>query len=133
MIELALADFPGIRSGCVAATSYIPENDENEKLIIFIERDKQGAKGDDQELADQASKKITKVTGLVPESMIVLDPGTIFRTSSGKLRRGETLKNYLAGALAPPDQVTILKMSKEMVKSKIAIARMNRSLRKARQ
>ncbi|MCD6585001.1 MAG: fatty acyl-AMP ligase [Desulfobacteraceae bacterium] len=133
MIEMALANFPGIRIGCVAATGYVPENDENERLIVFIERDKRGARTDDKKLADSASKKITESTGLVPESVIVLAPGTIFRTSSGKFRRGETLKQYIAGTLAPPGQVTILRMSAEMIKSKIATARMNRNIRKARQ
>ncbi len=125
MIELALANFPGIRVGCVAATGYIPENDENEKLIVFIERDKQSGKADDKILATKASKKITESTGLVPESVIVLEPGTIFRTSSGKFRRGETLRQYIAGTLAPPAQVTIFQMSAEMVRSKIAFSRMN--------
>ena len=133
IIERALADFPGIRLGCVAATGYIPENDENERLIVFIERDKKGAKADDKKLADSASKKITESTGLVPESVIVLEPGTIFRTSSGKFRRGETLKQYIAGTLAPPAQVTIFQMSAEMMRSKIAISRMKRNKNQSRQ
>ena len=99
---------------------------ESEKLIIFIERDKESDKNKDRELADRISRKITESTGLVPESVIVLDPGSIPRTSSGKLRRGDTLKQYLAGKLSPPKQVTLFQIATEIVKSKIAVSRMGR-------
>jgi len=123
-IEMALDDFPCIRKGCVIAAGYIPSGVESEQLIVFIERDKNIDSKGDEDLANRASKKITVATGLVPESVIVLEPGTILRTSSGKLRRGETLTRYLDGKLVPPAHVSAIQMVAEMVKSNIAMTRM---------
>ncbi|NOY70709.1 MAG: fatty acyl-AMP ligase [Deltaproteobacteria bacterium] len=121
IIEMALHHFPGIRKGCVIAAGYVPEGDNCEKLIIFCERDKKGDKSGDKQLAQKASAEIAGAFAIRPESVIVMEPGTILRTSSGKLRRGPTLNQYLAGTLAPPKQVTIFRMAAEMMRSRIAL------------
>jgi fatty-acyl-CoA synthase len=56
--------------------------------------------------------------------VIVLAPGTIPRTSSGKLRRGETLRLHLSGELAPPDPVTPLRLAGTLARSGLAYARL---------
>ena len=49
---------------------------------------------------------------------------TLPRTSSGKLRRGETLRLYLAGALLPPDAVNPIRLAGMMARSGLAYARL---------
>ena len=50
-------------------------------------------------------------TGLAVDEVVVLPPGTLPRTSSGKLRRAEALRLHLAGELAPPAPVTPLRLA----------------------
>ena len=56
-------------------------------------------------------------TGLVPHEIVLLEPGTLPRTSSGKLRRGETLRQWKDGTLQPPDRVTPLFLAGTMARS----------------
>ena len=49
-----------------------------------------------------------------------MDPGTLPRTSSGKLRRGEALRQLQAGELRPPDRVTVLHVARETARSLLA-------------
>jgi acyl-CoA synthetase (AMP-forming)/AMP-acid ligase II len=119
-IELAIDELPGARKGCVAAVGFVPEGGENERLLVFIERDASGDQTGDEELSKTARRKITAATGLSPFSVVVLEPGTLPRTSSGKLRRNDALKQHLAGTLAPPKDVTVWSMTAEMIRSTIA-------------
>jgi hypothetical protein len=50
----------------------------------------------------------------------LLAPGTLPRTSSGKLRRGEALRQLQAGELRPPDRVTLVHVAKETARSLLA-------------
>jgi hypothetical protein len=54
----------------------------------------------------------------------LLEPGTLPRTSSGKLRRQEALRLYLAHDLKPPAPVTPLRMAKAVARSGMAYARL---------
>ena len=53
-----------------------------------------------------------------------LAPGTLPRTSSGKLRRAETLRLHLAEELTAPDPVTPLRIAGAMARSSLAYAKM---------
>ncbi len=54
-------------------------------------------------------------------------PGTLPRTSSGKMRRGETLALHLAGRLAPPRRMGLVALAAELVRGRLALARAARS------
>ena len=47
----------------------------------------------------------------------VLEPGTLPRTSSGKIRRQKTLELYLADELEPPAKVTPMSILQAMGRS----------------
>jgi fatty-acyl-CoA synthase len=53
----------------------------------------------------------------------LLAPGTLPRTSSGKLRRSEALRRWTTGTLHPPARVTALRLMGEMLRSALALAR----------
>jgi len=57
----------------------------------------------------------------------VLAPGTLPRTSSGKLRRDETRRRHLAGSLTPPRRVTLLHLVTEMVRARVRLVRSQRA------
>ena len=98
-IEQAVDDVDGVRIGCAAAVGDVGEN--GEQLVLFVEyREAREA------LAEDCRKAVVKKTGLNPDLVVLLDPGTLPRTSSGKIRRAEALRQWKVGDLKPPDRVT---------------------------
>jgi acyl-CoA synthetase (AMP-forming)/AMP-acid ligase II len=86
-IEQCLYEVPGLRRGCWAAVGVVREDGDGEELFVLVERSRRGKKAGDRDLAEAVSKKVTERTGLVPGKVPVLEPGTLPRTSSGKIRR----------------------------------------------
>ncbi|HEX9943751.1 MAG TPA: fatty acyl-AMP ligase [Thermoanaerobaculia bacterium] len=121
-IERAVEGVPGVRTGCVVAASWLPEDAPGEVLALFVELSRQATAAEREALPDACREAVLGAAGLSPEEIVVLDPGTIPRTSSGKLRRGETLRLYLAGELAPPAPVTPLRLAGAMARSSLAYA-----------
>jgi hypothetical protein len=63
---------------------------------------------------------VLAATGLAVQGVVVLAPGTLPRTSSGKIRRQETLRRHLAGELAPPEPVNTLTLARALIRSRLA-------------
>jgi acyl-CoA synthetase (AMP-forming)/AMP-acid ligase II len=123
-IERAVDAVPGVRTGCAIAASWLPEDAEGEVLVLFVEAARRAADDELAALPDRCREAVLAVTGLAVDRVEVLAPGTLPRTSSGKLRRQEALRLYLAGALAPPAPITTLRMAKAVARSGIAYARL---------
>jgi acyl-CoA synthetase (AMP-forming)/AMP-acid ligase II len=107
--ESALAGLAGLRPGCAVAAGFAPEGGEGEALLVLAERAR-GADAADAELERAVRRAVLDRTGVAPHTVALLAPGTLPRTSSGKLRRQEALRRWLAGALAPPARVTALRL-----------------------
>jgi len=122
-VEQVLHDVDGLRAGCVAAVGIVGH--EGEALFLFVERAR-NARRDDGSIAQAVSRTVSERTGLVPERVLVLGAGTLPRTSSGKIRREETRRRFLAGTLTPPRRVTILYLLREMLRSHAAQMRRER-------
>ncbi|HEY4592529.1 MAG TPA: AMP-dependent synthetase, partial [Thermoanaerobaculia bacterium] len=99
-IERAVEEVPGLRTSSAVAVSWLPEDAPGEELALFVEASRQAAPEELAALPDACRKAVLGATGLAVDRLEVLAPGTLPRTSSGKLRRGETLRLYLAGELA---------------------------------
>jgi acyl-CoA synthetase (AMP-forming)/AMP-acid ligase II len=119
-LEAPLQAVAGIRSGCAVAVGFDPD-DAGEELLLLAERT--GRPGEDAAVEEAARRAVLERTGVRPHAVVLLPPGTLPRTSSGKMRRGEALRRYLAGELAPPRQVTALAVAREMARSTFAYAR----------
>jgi acyl-CoA synthetase (AMP-forming)/AMP-acid ligase II len=100
-IELAVEDVPGVRTGCVAAASWLPEDAPGEELAVFVEASREASPAELEALPEACHEAVLGATGLAADRVVVLAPGSLPRTSSGKLRRAETLRLYLAGELEP--------------------------------
>ncbi|HTO97573.1 MAG TPA: fatty acyl-AMP ligase, partial [Myxococcales bacterium] len=109
--EDALDGLPGVRPGCAAAVALPTE--EGEELVLLVEAD--GAAD-----LEQIRARVTERTGIRPPAVRLLPPGTLPRTSSGKLRRGEALRQLQAGELRPPDRVTLAHVARETARSWLA-------------
>jgi len=112
--EDALDGVAGVRPGCSVALGL--QGPEGEELLLLVE---QSGEAD----AERISSRVTERTGIRPHRVELLEPGTLPRTSSGKLRRAEALRQFQAGELRPPDKVTLLRLAKEMARSALAKAR----------
>ena len=66
---------------------------------------------------------VAERTGVRPHTVQLLAPGTLPRTSSGKLRRSEALQRWTTGTLHPPVRVNAVRLFGEMLRSALALAR----------
>jgi acyl-CoA synthetase (AMP-forming)/AMP-acid ligase II len=111
--EECLDGMPGVRAGCVAATGFIPPDGAGEELLLLVER----TEGAPDDLAEKVRSAVTERTGIRPHTVELLAPGTLPRTSSGKLRRSEALRLHLAGELLPPRKVNTMGLVLEIARS----------------
>ncbi|MFT5585332.1 MAG: fatty-acyl-CoA synthase [Cognaticolwellia sp.] len=110
-VEQAVDGIPGVRTGCAAAVSHRPEGAASEQLVLFVEHSSQASTAEKSELPKACNQAVVVATGLVCAQILLLPPGTLPRTSSGKIRRAETLAQHLRGELVPPDKVHLLKVA----------------------
>jgi fatty-acyl-CoA synthase len=99
-IERAVDEVPGLRAGSAVAVSWLPEDAPGEVLALFVEATREATPEELAALPDACREAVLGATGLAVDRLEILAPGALPRTSSGKLRRGETLRLYLAGELA---------------------------------
>jgi acyl-coenzyme A synthetase/AMP-(fatty) acid ligase len=96
----------------------VPPGSESEELLILAERT-----GEPEEtLGERIRAAVAERTSIQPHTVEILAPGTLPRTSSGKLRRQEALRRYLAGELAPPRKITVTGVVAEMARGAAALA-----------
>jgi len=97
-IEAAAEDVDGVRRGCVAAFGVSDPAQGTEKLVVVAET----------RLTDPAARErvrlaivevVLDLLGLPPDEVVLLAPGRIPKTSSGKLRRGACRQMYEQGRL----------------------------------
>ena len=126
-IEALATGTEGLRAGCIIAGGVLVDG-EGEQLVILAEKDARSDRADDALAADIRDRVVAGI-GLTPRTVEVLAPGTLPRTSSGKLRRAAAIDAYAAGRLAPPTKATPVRLLKEMARSQIAWGRRRLGLR----
>ena len=87
-----------IRPGCGAAFS-VTEQDSGEQLVVVQEVNPQDV-DDPKRLLERIEGAITETHQLVPRDVVLIEPRTIRKTSSGKIQRFATKECYEAGELA---------------------------------
>ncbi|MPZ19330.1 MAG: AMP-binding protein [Luteitalea sp.] len=120
-IETLLTDLPGLRRGCAVAVAD-SSAEGRERLVILAERDRRSPKPDD-ELVGSIRNTVLSGLALTPDVIELLPPGTLPRTSSGKLRRAEALRMYQTRQLRPPARTTRLALLRHVATSQLAWAR----------
>ena len=111
--EECLENVRGVRTGCAVAVGFVPDDANDEQLLMLVERSNESA----NDVAENVSAVVNARTGIKPHTVVLLEPGTLPRTSSGKLRRMESLKRYLSNTLEAPESVNALTMGREIAKS----------------
>jgi len=98
-VEELAARAEGIRKGCIVAFGLKDEKSGTEKLIVVAEsREREASRR--AAIVAAVTEQVSQGLGLPPDRVELLPPGSIPKTSSGKLRREETKQLYLAGKLA---------------------------------
>jgi acyl-CoA synthetase (AMP-forming)/AMP-acid ligase II len=100
--EAALDGLHGVRAGCAVAVGFIPAGEDDEALAMLVET----TSGASPTLADRVAARVEERARIRPAHVELLAPGTLPRTSSGKLRRREARAQWLAGTLSPPKKVS---------------------------
>ena len=111
-VEELASRVEGVRKGCVVAFGLPGEETGTEKLVIVAEsREESPAKR--AAITAAINDEVSRGLGLPPARVELIRPGTVPKTSSGKLRRDETKQLYLAGTLSaakPPAWVQIARL-----------------------
>jgi fatty-acyl-CoA synthase len=97
-VEELASHVEGIRKGCVVAFGVTGEQTGTEKLVIVAETREQDTKKRTV-LTAKINEEVARGLGLPPDRVELIPPGSIPKTSSGKLRREETKRLYLDGTL----------------------------------
>jgi len=122
--EECLDGLEGVRAGCSVALGFVPDGEDGEELLLLAERERDANRNDgDAGTAELIRQAILEHTGIRPHTVLMLEPGTLPRTSSGKLRRSEALRLYLAGQLTPPRSAGPARLSAELARSALAFAK----------
>ncbi|MEU6217875.1 fatty acyl-AMP ligase [Streptomyces sp. NPDC047022] len=89
---------PALRPGCTAAFS-VDGGAEGEQIVAIAEVAPE-AEGEAEKIADQVRGAIGEAHGLSLREVVLVRPGTIPKTSSGKIQRRATRAAYLDGTLS---------------------------------
>lgn len=95
-IEEAIGEINGIRKGRVAAFASLDRARQTERLVVLAETHESGV--DAREILQQQIIETTSALTMTPPDDIVLaPPGTVLKTSSGKIRRAACRELYEQG------------------------------------
>jgi 1-acyl-sn-glycerol-3-phosphate acyltransferase len=97
-VEELAARVEGIRKGCIVAFGLRDEASGTERLVVVAEA-REGNAARRGAIIAGITDQITRGLGLPPDRVELLPPGSIPKTSSGKLRREETKQMYVEGTL----------------------------------
>jgi fatty-acyl-CoA synthase len=97
-VEEAAADVPGVRRGSVAAFGSYDAGTGTERLVVVVETRERDPDARAR-IRSEVAGRIADLAGVTPE-VVIAEPGTIPKTSSGKIRRSATRDLYQQGRLA---------------------------------
>jgi 1-acyl-sn-glycerol-3-phosphate acyltransferase len=97
-IEEVAASVDGIRRGCVVAIGVERGETGTESLVVVAET-RATEPAERERLARAVIDRVAAAVGVPPDSVELVAPGTVPKTSSGKIRRAETRELYRRGAL----------------------------------
>lgn len=95
-VERAVSDVPGIRKNNVAAFSVPDPQGGPERLVVMAETRETDPQRRDR-LHHSAREAATSALGQPPDEVVLVPPGTVIKTSSGKIRRGSCREIYESG------------------------------------
>ena len=99
-LELAVGEIPGIRRGRVAVFGVPDHVTGTERLVVEAETREADA-GAREALRHAVTEVAVDLMGTPPDEVVLARPGSVLKTSSGKIRRAASRDLYERGELAP--------------------------------
>ncbi|MGH9103279.1 MAG: AMP-binding protein, partial [Acidimicrobiales bacterium] len=93
-VEAAALSVPGVRAGNVIAFGVTGRR--GRESIVVVAETREGETG---ALRAAVASRVRETVGLSPGDVVLLAPGALPKTSSGKLQRSLARSRYLAGSL----------------------------------
>jgi 1-acyl-sn-glycerol-3-phosphate acyltransferase len=107
-VEDLAGRIPGVRRGCVVAFGVADEASGTERLVVVAEtRESSRVRA---RLVAAVNEEVATALGLPPDVVELVPPHSIPKTSSGKLRRSESKRMYLAGTLGERNTPTWMQL-----------------------
>jgi 1-acyl-sn-glycerol-3-phosphate acyltransferase len=100
-IEEAVGQVPGIRAGCVAVFGSPDPETGTERLIVVAETRETDPKVREK-LVQDLNQTVFSLIGSPPDDAVLVPPGTVLKTSSGKIRRSACRELYERKMLGRP-------------------------------
>ncbi|HVO10568.1 MAG TPA: AMP-binding protein [Vicinamibacteria bacterium] len=97
-IEEAAAAVEGVRRGCVAAFG-VPSTTLGTEALVVVAETRARDDAARQRLATGVTEAVAAAVGVPPDEVVLVPPGAVPKTSSGKLRRASARELYLDGRL----------------------------------
>ena len=97
----ALYELEALRKGCCVAFSQFSDKTGTEELVVLAEVKQQLSIEELRRFTEQARTLVQSRTGITPAVVEALPRDSLPRTSSGKIRRGETHRRWLKRELSP--------------------------------
>jgi len=110
-VEAAAARVDGIRIGCCAAFGVSNPRRGTEDLVLICE-----TRVDDAErkaaLKGEVRTRVLEAIGATPDVILLVEPGTVPKTSSGKIQRDLMRRRYTTGDVRPgrPSLFTLVRL-----------------------
>ena len=95
-VEEVIGDMPGIRKGCVAVFGSTDTESGTERIVILAET-REHEKARRAELEKQIVSRVIDILGMPPDEVVLAEPHTVLKTSSGKIRRMASKASYERG------------------------------------
>ena len=95
-LEQAVGNVPGIRKGRVAVFGSTDTRSSTERLIILAETRIEDT-AELEKLRTEINALATDLTGAPPDQTVLAPPGTVLKTSSGKIRRAASREVFEKG------------------------------------
>lgn len=97
-LEQAVDDVEGIRKGRVAVFATVDQQRQTEQLVVLVE-----TRETDSNTRDEITQRISELTlehtGVAPDDIVLAPPGSVLKTSSGKIRRAACRELYEQGKI----------------------------------
>jgi 1-acyl-sn-glycerol-3-phosphate acyltransferase len=97
-IEEAVGSVPGLRKTCVAAFGASDPASGTERVVVIAETEEKDPTRR-AELTTLARRAATSIVGGPPDAVVLVAPGMVPKTASGKIRRAAARDLYLGGHL----------------------------------
>ncbi len=98
-IEAAASEVAGVRGGSVAAFG-VPDPALGTERIVVIAETREESAGARARIEGELARAVADLVGFPPDEVLMVPPGVVPKTSSGKIRHAACRDSYLRGELS---------------------------------